>query len=277
MMGQSNMLGEGNIKGSSENTSLQHAVEVEGRYPYLWDKTTKQWAVADQVRNVFIMTSGNASFNQSVLQDNEWMQVPAKATKTMKKTSIGPELGIGFSLANYTALGHTMTLKSCIGNRALGWDILPPGSKSYTYNNLTYAGYGEAPRTRKPGDPFTTGGVASWYAGKQWDGDTTNAQHILDNLSDYYPGAEKYEVAGFFWWQGDKDRYTHYALTTHSLYTHHTLTIHSPYTHHTLTIHSPYTHHTLTIHSPYTHHTLTVHSPYTHHTLTIHYRYVHLG
>jgi hypothetical protein len=25
------------------------------------------------------------------------------------------------------------------------------------------------------------------------------------NLSTYYPGATKYEVAGFFWWQGDKD------------------------------------------------------------------------
>ncbi len=23
----------------------------------------------------------------------------------------------------------------------------------------------------------------------------------------YYPGATEYEVAGFFWWQGDKDRY----------------------------------------------------------------------
>jgi hypothetical protein len=204
MMGQSNMLGEGKILGI-EKTTLQHAVEVDGMYPYLWDKTTKQWAVADQVRNVFIMTNGNASFNQSSLQDNEWMQVPAKSTKTMKKTTIGPELGIGFSLANYTALGHTMTLKSCIGNRALGWDLLPPGSKSYTYNNLTYAGYGEAPRNWKAGDPHTTGGVGPWYAGKQWDGDTTNAQHILDNLSDYYPGAKKYEVAGFFWWQGDKD------------------------------------------------------------------------
>ena len=39
----------------------------------------------------------------------------------------------------------------------------------------------------------------------QWDGDTANAQHILDELPTYYPGATKYEVAGFFWWQGDKD------------------------------------------------------------------------
>jgi hypothetical protein len=104
-----------------------------------------------------------------------------------------------------TTLGHIMTLKSCTGNRALGWDLLPPGSKGYTYDNYTYAAYGESPMKWKAGDPHTTGGVGSWYAGKQWDGDTTNAQRILDNITDYYPGATKYEVAGFFWWQGDKD------------------------------------------------------------------------
>ncbi len=31
------------------------------------------------------------------------------------------------------------------------------------------------------------------------------AKKALDNLDKYYPGAKKYEVAGFFWWQGDKD------------------------------------------------------------------------
>jgi len=98
-----------------------------------------------------------------------------------------------------------MTLKSCIGNRALGWDLLPPGAKGYTYDNYTYAGYGESPEKWKAGDPHTAGGVGSWYAGKQWDGDTGNAQKVLDDLGTYYPGAEKYEVAGFFWWQGDKD------------------------------------------------------------------------
>ena len=36
-----------------------------------------------------------------------------------------------------------MTLKSCIGDRALGWDLLPPGSKGYIYDNKSYAGYHE--------------------------------------------------------------------------------------------------------------------------------------
>jgi len=212
MMGQSNMLGEGKVTGLSTNNTLEHAVFVDNMYPYLKDEKNNNWAVADQVRNVFIMTSGNATFNQSTLQDNEWMQAPDGKVVGSKKSSIGPELGIGFSLANVTSLGHVMTLKSCIGNRALGWDILPPGSPSWEVTDTkgvvhTYAGYGQAPRNWVKGGPIkpTSGGVASWYAGKQWDGDTANALHILDNLSTYYPGATKYEVAGFFWWQGDKD------------------------------------------------------------------------
>ena len=47
----------------------------------------------------------------------------------------------------------------------------------------------------------------AWYAGKQYDDDTANAKKVLEELDKYYPGAKKYEVAGFFFWQGDKDRY----------------------------------------------------------------------
>ena len=44
-----------------------------------------------------------------------------------------------------------------------------------------------------------------WYAGCQYDGDIAAAKKVLANLDDYYPGAKEYEVAGFFWCQGDKD------------------------------------------------------------------------
>jgi hypothetical protein len=57
MMGQSNMLGEG-VKMGTTNTSLQHAVEVEGMYPYLWDADAKNWSTSDNVQNVFVMGSG---------------------------------------------------------------------------------------------------------------------------------------------------------------------------------------------------------------------------
>ncbi len=41
----------------------------------------------------------------------------------------------------------------------------------------------------------------------QYDGDIANAKQVLAELDKYYPGANGYEVAGFLFWQGDKDRY----------------------------------------------------------------------
>ena len=46
-----------------------------------------------------------------------------------------------------------------------------------------------------------------WSAGLQYAGDVARAKQVLNELDKYYPGAKGYEVAGFFWWQGDKDRY----------------------------------------------------------------------
>jgi hypothetical protein len=39
----------------------------------------------------------------------------------------------------------------------------------------------------------------------QYDGDVAAALKVLNDLGTYYPGATKYEVAGFFFWQGAKD------------------------------------------------------------------------
>ena len=45
----------------------------------------------------------------------------------------------------------------------------------------------------------------NWYAGMQYDGDIARAKKVLAELDTYYPSATEYEVAGFFWWQGDRD------------------------------------------------------------------------
>ena len=50
----------------------------------------------------------------------------------------------------------------------------------------------------------------NWYAGEQYDGDVQRAKEVLANLPKYIPWATsstQYEIAGFFFWQGDKDRY----------------------------------------------------------------------
>lgn len=97
-----------------------------------------------------------------------------------------------------------MILKSCIGNRSLGWDLLPPGSERYEYDGRVHAGYKDSPDAWDKGtEPEPIG----WYAGMQYDGDVARAKQVLEKLDEYYPGAKRYEVAGFFWWQGDKDRY----------------------------------------------------------------------
>ncbi len=96
-----------------------------------------------------------------------------------------------------------LILKSCIGNRSLGWDLLPPGSARYTVEGKTYAGYKDTPDSWIEGQPKKE---VAWYAGKQNDDDTANAKKVLSEVGKYYPGAEKYEVTGFVWWQGNKDQ-----------------------------------------------------------------------
>ena len=179
---------------------------------YLWDAATKNWTVSKTVRNVFTMGSGGPT-SKPTLQTNNWM-----TGGDGHRGSIGPELGIGFTLEKAAPADPIMALKSCIGNRALGWDLLPPTQKSFDWTDpknsslvWTYAGYGQSPNRWEKG---TTPVPIGWTAGCQYDGDLKRADDILADLKTYYPAATTYEVAGFFWWQGDKDS-RDAALTEH--------------------------------------------------------------
>ena len=189
LLGQSNMLGFGKITGA--NGSLTHAVKEKMKYPYLVDDAG-DWTVRKDVRNVRVMSSGTG--NMKVF-NNEWM--------TIKGRAVGPEIGIGHHVGNVTD-APVLILKSCIGNRSLGWDLLPPGSRQFEQDGMIYAGYKDSPDKWKKGE---TPNPIGWYAGMQYDGDIANAKTVLAELGKYYPGAKGYEIAGFFWWQGDKDRY----------------------------------------------------------------------
>lgn len=190
LLGQSNMLGFGKV-GGGEHGSLEYAVQEKGLYPYLVDESGA-WTTRQDVRYVRVMGSGTGGSRQF---NNEFL--------TVSGGKIGPELGIGHHLG-HAVDAPVLLLKSCIGNRSLGWDLLPPGSERYEYDGQWYAGYGESPLSWEVGaepEPI------DWYAGMQYDGDVARAKAVLDDLDHYYPGANGYEVAGFFWWQGDKDRY----------------------------------------------------------------------
>ncbi len=197
LMGQSNMLEMGKVAGDKEGT-LEYAVKNGGLYPHLVDDSGK-WTVRQDVRNVAVMGSGGPGKTQ--VRKNDWLQVAGG--------KIGVEIGIGHHLGELHD-EPVLVLKSAIGNRSLGWDLLPPGSPSYEFTDpkdgktYVYAGYGQSPlRWEKGTEPEPIG----WKAGLQYDGDIARAKEVLGNLGKHYPGATKFEVAGFFWWQGDKDRY----------------------------------------------------------------------
>lgn len=198
IMGQSNTLEMGNVKGDKGGT-LEHAVKSGGLYPFMVDDSGG-WTVRKDVRNVHTQGSGGPS-GKGGIKRNDWL--------TVSGGKIGIEQGIGHSLGSALD-APVLILKSSIGNRSLGWDLLPPGSPSYEFTDpkdgkaYVYAGYGQSPdRWEKGTEPKPI----AWQAGLQYDGDVARAKEVLSKIGDFYPGATQYEVAGFFWWQGDKDRY----------------------------------------------------------------------
>ncbi|MEJ6701482.1 MAG: sialate O-acetylesterase [Akkermansiaceae bacterium] len=185
LMGQSNMLGAGRVSGGNEG-ALENACKNKKLYPYLIDDAGN-WTARKDVRNVRV------NGRTMKVHNNDWL--------TLKGANIGPEIGIGHYLG-HAVTAPVLVLKSCTGNRSLGWDLLPPGSKQYEFEGRIYAGYKESPESWAKG---TAPKPIGWYAGLQYDDDIRNAKAVLADLKTYYPGATKYEVAGFFWWQGDKD------------------------------------------------------------------------
>jgi len=188
LLGQSNMLGFGKVGPADKQGTLEYLVKAKGKYPHLIDDQGN-WTQRNDARYVQVMHRND---KMSTLR-NEWLTV---------KGNIGPELQFGH------IMGHVLdepvlVLKSCIGNRSLGWDLLPPGSKQFEFEGKMYAGYKESPLSWDKG---TEPEPIKWYAGKQYDDDIGNAKKILENIGEYYPGAKRYEVAGFAWWQGHKDQ-----------------------------------------------------------------------
>jgi len=179
--------------------TLNTLVRQQGKYPYLLDGDGN-WSVRQDVRFVRYM-SGNGPLN------NEWMGI--------RGGTIGPEYGIGHALGNAIE-APVMILKCCIGNRGLAWDLLPPGSERFVEDGKVYAGYKDRPpfwdadpakgvATEPPKWVDKSGKPIEWWAGLQYDLDIGDAKKALADIAKHYPDATKYEVVGFFFWQGEKD------------------------------------------------------------------------
>ena len=205
IMGQSNTLEMGKVKGDKEG-SLEHAVKKENLYPFMADGSGN-WTTRKDVRNVHVMGSGGPGKTREMR--NDWL--------TVSGGKIGIETGIGHQLGN-ALNAPVLILKSSIGNRSLGWDLLPTGSPRHevettdkkTGKIITLVTPAHKDEVRHAS--WTKGEVPAppkhtWHAGIQYLGDIARAQDVLKNLGKYYPDATKFEVAGFLWWQGDKDRY----------------------------------------------------------------------
>lgn len=200
LMGQSNMAGMGDIEPESTKGTLNHLIKTEKRYSFLVDDAG-QWTSRSDVYY----------YDARVKKGS-----PLSATANNGK-SIGPELGFGYVMGQVLD-EPVLVLKSCIGNRSLGWDLLPPGSERYQAEvtekgqkvTKTFAGYKDTSDSWIEGQPKKE---VNWYAGKQYDDDMTNAKAALENLAKIYPDykGQGYEIAGFVWWQGNKDQNATYA------------------------------------------------------------------
>jgi hypothetical protein len=187
LMGQSNMVGMGDVGPETKKGTLAYLTKTDKKYPFLIDDKGKWTARKDVYFYDARVKKGG----------------PLSPTSANNGRSIGPELGFGH------VMGHVLdepvlVLKSCIGNRALGWDLLPPGSEQYTFKGRTYPGYKGTPESWVEGQPKKD---VKWYAGKQYDDDMANAKEALRNIARIYPNYKDqgYEIAGFVWWQGHRD------------------------------------------------------------------------
>ena len=195
LMGQSNMVGMGDLGPDAQPGTLGHLTKTGKRYPFLLD-AAGGWKARDDVYYYDARVKKGAPL--SALANNG--------------RSIGPELGFGHVMGELFD-APVLILKSCIGNRSLGWDLLPPGSERFEAEvtergakvKKTFAGYQDTPDAWVEGQPKKE---VNWYAGKQYDDDMTNAKACLADLANTCPGyaGQGFEIVGFVWWQGHKDQ-----------------------------------------------------------------------
>jgi alpha-galactosidase len=166
---------------------LETLVKKEKKFPHLIDNQGN-WTVRNDVMYKGVVSAATKGPLTVGIQGN----------------TIGPELQFGHILGYYHD-EPVLLIKASQGNRSLAWDILPPGSKRYTIDGTTYAGYKDGDPSWTEQDPYKD--IKVWYAGKQYDDFVREIHGVLDNFDTLFPTYKDqgYEIAGFAWWQGHKD------------------------------------------------------------------------
>ncbi len=168
--------------------TLHTLVKMQGKFPHLIDDDGK-WTVRHDVTYKGVISAvGQGPLTVGIQRGG----------------TIGPEMQFGHIMGYYHD-EPVLIIKASIGNRSLGWDILPPGSERFTHGGRVYAGYKDkCPSWPEGGAPKEI----NWYAGKTYDRYVKNVHDVLNNFDKLFPAYKDqgYEVAGFAWWQGHKDQ-----------------------------------------------------------------------
>jgi hypothetical protein len=146
--------------------TLETVVKKDGKFPHLVDDEGNWTVRSDVTYKGVISATGQGPL-----------------TVGIQGNTIGPELGFGHVMGYYYD-EPVLLIKASIGNRSLGWDILPPGSERFTHDGRVYAGYKDSPASwhedTKP-EPI------NWYAGKQYDDFVKATHEVLDDFDRLFP------------------------------------------------------------------------------------------
>jgi alpha-galactosidase len=144
-------------------------VKQEGKFPYLLD-AQGAWSVRNDVTfQEARVAKGGKSAALSVLAHGG--------------NTIGPEVGFGSVMGTFHD-EPVLLIKTAMGNRSLAWDFRPPSSGT----------------TGQPG-------AAEWE-GLEYRLMVQGVRDTLGRIAEVVPGyqGQGYEIAGFAWFQGHKDR-----------------------------------------------------------------------
>lgn len=170
MIGQSNMLGKGEIAGATTQGTLEYIVANDpgGDYQFLQDGSSN-WVVRD---DVWIRDQDPNAGGLTVGYGGEASGL------------IGPELGFGHLVGDLYE-EQVLIVKCAWGGKSLGNDFLPPSSGPYP-------------------TPVAAGDTGFYYQEV-----LRLVGEAIDNLGTYFPdynAAGGYEIAGICWHQGWNDR-----------------------------------------------------------------------
>ncbi len=189
MMGQSNMVGQGNVDPIGTLGTLATISKQDGKFPNLLDVAGTNWLPRNDVTYKGVVAATAAG--------------PLAPGQGGGTGSIGPELGFG-QIMGYYHDEPVLLLKTSEGGKNLGYQLLPLGSPSYVSAGFNYAGYGVSPPRWAVGTSPIPDGTTG---GEQYDKTVAAAKSVLNNFSTQYPqyAAQGYVIAGFVWFQGYND------------------------------------------------------------------------